>query len=54
MQLTSQINGLESRLKFSRRDKEVTVSNCLCTLLLCSINFILVSYCLYVRNYYDH
>ena len=27
IQLTSQINGLESRLKFSRRDKEVTVSN---------------------------
>ena len=26
IQLTSQINGLESRLKFSRRDKEVTVS----------------------------
>ena len=26
--MTSQINGLESRLKFSRRDKEVTVSTC--------------------------
>ena len=38
MQLTSQINGLESRLKFSRRDKEVTVSNFSCSVLLYSIS----------------
>ena len=29
--MTSQISGLENRLKFSRRDKEVTVSECATT-----------------------
>ena len=28
--LQSQISGLETRLKYSKRDKEVTVSMCVC------------------------
>lgn len=30
IQMASQISGLENRLKFSRRDKDVTVSDDLC------------------------